>query len=200
MEQNLTGETACHLGIALCESFPGLLVARFFQGVGGSTFSTVVGGIIADMYQSKDRGFPMSLLALCALAGTGAGPMVCGFIAQYSTWRWIYWGQLIYNGFHMVLVAVLFQESRGGVVLSKKVKVLNRLLAAHCHALDAGSEKGSVMSAPRVLWKCRSDEENASLSALMSVSIIRPFKFLFTEPVVFAFSMWAAFTWAMVYM
>ena len=35
---------------AVTRSFPGMLVARFFSGVGGSTFSTMVGGVISDIY------------------------------------------------------------------------------------------------------------------------------------------------------
>lgn len=40
----------CQLCCALTRSFGGMLVARFFVGVGGSTFSTLVGGCVSDMY------------------------------------------------------------------------------------------------------------------------------------------------------
>ena len=38
-----------------------MLVARFFVGVGSSTFATLVGGIIADIYHSKIRNVPMCI-------------------------------------------------------------------------------------------------------------------------------------------
>lgn len=38
-----------------------MLVGRFIQGAFGSTGSTLVGGTLADIWKSKDRGTPMSL-------------------------------------------------------------------------------------------------------------------------------------------
>ena len=40
----------CQLCCAVTRSFGGMLAARFFVGVGGSTFSTLVGGCVSDMY------------------------------------------------------------------------------------------------------------------------------------------------------
>lgn len=54
---------ASQLFCAITRSFPGMLVARFFLGVGGSTFSTMVGGVVSDMYHTADRNQPMTLFA-----------------------------------------------------------------------------------------------------------------------------------------
>ena len=43
----------CQLCCAVTRSYPGMLVARFFAGVGGSTFSTMVGGVISDIYHTE---------------------------------------------------------------------------------------------------------------------------------------------------
>lgn len=43
----------CQLCCAVTRSYPGMLVARFFAGVGGSTFSTMVGGVVSDIYHSE---------------------------------------------------------------------------------------------------------------------------------------------------
>ena len=43
----------CQLCCAVTRSYPGMLVARFFAGVGGSTFSTMVGGVVSDMYHTE---------------------------------------------------------------------------------------------------------------------------------------------------
>ena len=66
----------CQLCCAVTRSFPGMLVARFFLGVGGSTFSTMVGGVISDIYHTEDRNTPMALFSGAALFGTGLGPVV----------------------------------------------------------------------------------------------------------------------------
>ena len=81
----------CQLCCAVTRSYPGMLVARFFAGVGGSTFSTMVGGVVSDVYQSEDRNKPMALFAGAALMGTGLGPLCSGFIAQHLLWRWVFY-------------------------------------------------------------------------------------------------------------
>ena len=53
----------CQLCCAITRSFGGMLAARFFAGVGGSTFSTMVGGVISDIYHKEDRNAPMALFS-----------------------------------------------------------------------------------------------------------------------------------------
>ena len=57
----------CQLCCAVTTSYPGMLVARFFVGVGGSTFSTMVGGVVSDIYHAEDRNTPMAIFAGGAL-------------------------------------------------------------------------------------------------------------------------------------
>ena len=47
----------CQFCCAVTRSFPGMLVARFFAGVGGSTFSTMVGGVVSDIYRAEGDFF-----------------------------------------------------------------------------------------------------------------------------------------------
>jgi len=179
-----------HLACALCRSFPGMLVARFFSGVGCSTFSTICGGVIADLYMTDQRSFPMACFSTMAMFGTGMGPLVSGFIAQNLSWRWIHWLQLIMDCVLMGIVVLAFKEPRGSVVLIRKAKVLNRFLDEH-DSPDVG---------PRVRWRVRAEEERASLRTMIKVSLTRPFYLLFTEPVVFSFSVWVSFSWGVLYL
>jgi len=73
---------------ALTPTFAGMLVGRFLVGCASSTFSTVVGGVVSDIYYAKDRNTAMSLFSASTLMGTGLGPLISGFIAQNTTWRW----------------------------------------------------------------------------------------------------------------
>ena len=43
----------CQLCCAVTRSYPGMILARFFVGVGASTFSTMVGGVISDIYHTQ---------------------------------------------------------------------------------------------------------------------------------------------------
>lgn len=39
---------------------------------------SLVGGVVADVFEADTRGLPMSLFALCILAGQGAGAAIFG--------------------------------------------------------------------------------------------------------------------------
>jgi multidrug resistance protein len=197
----------CQLCSGLTRSYAGMLVVRFFAGVGGSTFSTMVGGVVSDIYHAEDRNAPMALFSGGALFGTGLGPLVSGFIAQNTTWRWIFYMQAIADGLMVALIIVIFKETRGSVLLSRKAKALNKYYeareAAGYFGLDVSDPETSSSTdtvSQRIRWKVKADEDRASLSRMISLSLYRPFHLLFTEPVVFWFSLWVAFSWAVLYL
>ncbi|ORY02466.1 major facilitator superfamily domain-containing protein [Clohesyomyces aquaticus] len=195
----------CQLCTGLTRSYAGMLVVRFFVGVGGSTFSTMVGGVVSDIYHAQDRNTPMALFSGAALFGTGWGPLVCGFIAQNTTWRWIFYMQTITCGLMVALIIVIFKETRGSVLLSRKAKALNtwyeKRESAGYYGFDItdANHPGSKVS-QRVRWKVKTDEERTSLGKMIGISLYRPFHLLLTEPVVFWFSLWVAFSWAVLYL
>lgn len=181
-----------------------MLVARFFAGIGGSTFSTMVGGIIADIYHAQDRNTPMTLFSASALFGTGLGPLVCGFIGEYTTWRWIFYIQIIIAAMITLSVILFFRETRGTVVLHQRAKALNRwyeqLEVSGCEGVHFPQEStSSEKLGLRIRWKIAEDEDSASLVTRLRMSVSRPFLLLLTEPVVFFFSLWAAFSWSVLY-
>ncbi|KXX74626.1 putative drug/proton antiporter YHK8 [Madurella mycetomatis] len=222
-----------------------LLAARFFAGAGSSVFSSMVGGVIADMWHARARNTPMALFSASALAGLGAGPLVGAVMAQRLAedggggdddgdgWKWIFWHQVVAGGLLMVALALIFRESRGSVVLSRKAGRLNRwyekLEGAGCYGVwcndeaangertftcacltEGDEEKGALQHLPRqtatagtlkrIRWLVKEDEERSSLGKMMAISVTRPFHLLFTEPVVFFFSLWAAFAWGILYL
>jgi multidrug resistance protein len=195
----------CQICCAVTRSYPGMVVARFWTGCGSSVFSSMVGGVVSDLYHAKDRNTPMALFSGAALFGTGLGPLVSGFIAQNTTWRWIFWVQVITCGILIAGVALFLKETRGSILLSRKARALNRWMEAceeagyvgfDMHA-DTESEKSESQ---RIRWKVKSDEERTSLSKMIGISVYRPFHLLVTEPVVFFFSLWVAFAWAVLYL
>lgn len=170
------------LSCALTTSFPGLLVARLFVGVGGSTFSSTIGGVISDIYHKEDRNAPMALFSGSALFGTGLGPLVSGFVAQRIGWRWVFWVQVITCGLSILAVIVFFNETRGSVILSRKAGLLNKWYESREQAgLTGGfemplNEKPSQYRSQRIRWKVKSDEERETLAKMIGISVYRPFR------------------------
>ncbi|POY70052.1 hypothetical protein BMF94_6939 [Rhodotorula taiwanensis] len=158
-----------------------VIIARFLGGIAASTGSTLVGGTVADLFESHDRGLPMSIFSICAFAGTGLGPAVSGYIEFKKGWRWIEWVQMMAAGVLAVLIILFTRETRGSVILSKRARKLRK---------ETGDSR----------YQCRSDAERASLAVLMKVSMTRPLYLLGTEAIVFFFSLWVATGWGSMYL
>ncbi|KAL6243859.1 hypothetical protein RBB50_009293 [Rhinocladiella similis] len=219
---------AALIACATTPSFAGMLVARFFVGAGASTFSTMIGGVLSDVYTNEDRNTPMAIYSGFALAGTAVGPLCSGFIVgQGVSYRWVYYHQIIGVGGLLVVVYFFFKESRGSVLLSRKAKAINayfdKMDAAQSHPTSSNAntnaadeveiekEEGKDSSAAganpqhrrtrtHIRYKVAADESRSSLAHMLYLSLTIPFKLMFTEPVVFFFSLWAAFAWALLYM
>jgi multidrug resistance protein len=172
----------CQICCAVTTSYPGMIVARFFVGVGSSVFSTMVGGVVSDLYHAKDRNTPMTLFSGAALFGTGLGPLVSGFIAQNLQWRWVFWVQVIADGVVVTILALFFKETRGSVLLSRKAQCLNRWYEAREAAGFSGFEMpvgdGEKTESQRTRWKVKSDEERESIKKMIAISCYRPMRML----------------------
>ncbi|ETS64313.1 hypothetical protein PaG_01157 [Moesziomyces aphidis] len=180
----------CHLcytilfvGLGFAKNLPTVIILRFLQGGFGSTGSTMVGGTIADIWNSKQRGQPMALFATGAIFGTGIGPVWAGWVEQNTRlqWRWIQYIQAIYTGFILILLLLFLRETRGSIILTRRAAKLRK---------TTGDGR----------YKARAELERASVSVLIKNSLTRPLIFLVKEPIVTFFSLWIAFTWGFMYM
>ncbi|KAF9888806.1 hypothetical protein FE257_008382 [Aspergillus nanangensis] len=174
--------TVCLIGCGATKSFAGLLVARFFLGIGGSTFSTMVGGVISDIYHAEDRNGPMSCFSGAALFGTGLGPLVAGFIYMRVSWRWIYYSQAIVAAGFLAIIWFFLKETRGSVLISRKARALNKYYetlenAGYYGVVFSSDDSAEKQEVKRIRWKVKSDEERETLAKMISISCYRPFLF-----------------------
>lgn len=141
--------------IARAENIATVIVCRLIAGIAGSTGSTLVGGSIADMFDSSVRGTPMGVFSMCAFIGTALGPLCSGFVEDAWGWRGIEYVQLVMAGVLTVCVTLLTRETRGSVILSRRAARLRK---------ETGDDR----------YQCRSDAERASLAILIKNSMTRP--------------------------
>ena len=125
--------------------------------------------------------------------------------------RWVYVADHFTRIFyvHAIIIAMLFlliilvfKETRGSVLLSRKASELNKWYEKRealgyygCTILIAGKSHTQ-----RIRWKVKADEERASLKIMIATSCYRPFALLLQDPTVFFFSLWISFSWAILYM
>ncbi|KAF8476056.1 hypothetical protein BDZ91DRAFT_710856 [Kalaharituber pfeilii] len=96
---------ACHLDTALCTNVPGLLIGRFWLGVGTSA------RWISDIYHAQSRSLPMRLFTNTAITGTAVAPTVGSLIYVHLGWQWIHWFQLIINMGGLAVSWFVMQEN-----------------------------------------------------------------------------------------
>ncbi len=90
----LTGVLIFVLGSMLCGLAPSLwllILARLFQGIGGSLIFCVNVAMITSSFPDRERGLALGLNAVVVSLGVAAGPTIGGLITQYLTWRWIFY-------------------------------------------------------------------------------------------------------------
>ncbi|KAJ9474114.1 putative drug/proton antiporter YHK8 (putative) [Pseudozyma hubeiensis] len=172
--------TVWFIPLALAKNIQTVLVARFLSGAFGAAGTTIIPGTLADIWKTRDRGLPVALFSLVAVAGTVGAPLYCGYILQEKGWRWIQWVQLIVNGAVVILEFLLLRETRGSVILARRAAKLRK---------DTGDQR----------YRAPSELEAPSLKALLHASTTRAALLLVSEPVVFCFSLYIAYAWALIF-
>lgn len=197
------------LGCAVTDTYAAMLVARFVTGCGASIYATLTGGAVADLFHKEDRNTPMALYSATIMAGTGLGPLISGPVVDRAGWRWIFYHQMIVLALATANIAVCMHESRGNVLLRRKCAELNKYFAGlpedavelpeHTVNPSRGAAPAPGTPLPKVRFTAEVAEPELKIS-LVWRSFAFPLRLLFTESVVFWFSVWVSFAWAVLYM
>jgi len=173
---------------AFCAAVPGaqtvtqLLLMRFFAGMFGCSAMTNSGyayttvpmlmsrGIIADMFDAHRRGLAMGVFAAMPFLGPVIGPIVGGFLSQASSWRWVGAVVAIFGSVLTLMQILLLPETYAPVILRQRAA---RISAATGRVAVAERDIDNPLDTP----------------ALFKKQLRVPLKLLFTEPIVFIFSL-----------
>ncbi|KAI9150116.1 Lactose permease [Paramyrothecium foliicola] len=175
------------LGCAVTDNYAAMLVSRFITGSGASVYATLTGGVVGDLYHKQNRNTPMALYSLSIMIGTGLGPLVSGLVVDAIGWRWIFYIQMIAIGTTTACIAMFFRETRSNVLLERLCQSLNgRQLKDH--------------SSKPIAFYTNTDQIAKIGVSILWRSFAFPLRLLVTESVVFWFSLWVSFAWAILYM
>ena len=88
---------------AVARNMATMLVSRFIDGFAGSAFLSVAGGTVGDLFTKAELSLPMMVYSASPFLGPEVGPLIGGFINQYTSWRWSFYVLLIWAGVELVL-------------------------------------------------------------------------------------------------
>lgn len=156
--------------LALAPNIGTVVVCRLVQGFGGSAPLTNTGGTISDLWERNASGGPMAIYGFSSTFGPPLALVLSGYLAQNEGWRMMFWAYMGIFGGIWVLFILTVPETRHSIILTRKVKRIRKTM-----------KKGGL-TAEQCVRDAHADEAR-SLHTLFRVTLTRPFRFLFSEPI-----------------
>ncbi|KAI9282911.1 MFS multidrug transporter [Umbelopsis sp. AD052] len=166
---------------ALAKNIGTLLVCRFIDGIAFSAPMTLVGGSLADLWRTEERGVPMAAFSAAPFIGPAIGPLIGGFIGDNLGWRWLYWMTLILSGAIYIVLVTTVPETYAPTILARRAAKLRK---------ETGDET----------YVTEQDLDKRPLGQRMKVFLIRPFQLLFGELIVLLISLYMSVLYGLLYM
>jgi len=165
---------------AVAQNIETLLITRLIDGIAFSAPMTLVGGTLADLWRTEERGVPMAAFSAAPFVGPAIGPLVGGFIADNLGWRWLYWIQLILSGAVYVLITFTVPETYAPKILAQRAAKLRK---------ETGDDK----------FVTEQDIDKRPLAQRLQIFLLRPFQLLFQELIVFLISIYMSVLYGLLY-
>lgn len=163
------------------QNIQSVLVFRFLAGFFGSSPLANAGGTITDVLDANSRGLGMALFAAAPFLGPSLGPITGGFLGEAAGWRWVEGYLAIFSGVLTIVILFLGAETYAPYLLRRRAAKLSKVT-------------GKV-------YRYRADAQKAlDPKALFKSSLIRPWKFLFTEPIVIILTIYTALIYGVLYL
>jgi multidrug resistance protein len=170
-----------NLCCGIAQSKGQLIAFRFLSGLGGSAPLAIGGGVLSDLFTAEERGRAISIYSLAPLLGPAVGPIAGGFIAENTTWRWVFYATTIADGLIQVLGLFFLQETYPPVLLHRKKKKLIK---------ETGNEA----------LHTEFDHPDRTVWTTLKISLIRPFKLLGTQVIVQVLAIYMAYLYGLMYL
>ena len=158
-----------------------MIVFRFLSGLGGSAPLAIGGGVISDCWRPEERGRAIAIYSLAPLLGPAIGPIAGGFITENTTWRWAFYAVSIADAVIQIFGLFLLQETYPAKILHVKAKKLRQ-------------ETG------RQSLHTEFEHPERSLANTIRRALVRPFKFLGTQPIIQVMALYMAYIYGLTYL
>ncbi|KAI0014807.1 putative bicyclomycin resistance protein [Xylariomycetidae sp. FL0641] len=158
-----------------------IIVTRFLDGFAGSSFLSVAGGTVSDVFKRDEIQAPMAIIALSPFIGPSLGPLLGGFINYNTYWRWTYYVMIIWAFALLAMVVFFAPETYHPVRLRDKARTMR---------LETGDDR----------WRAPMEKMNKSIARTVGLSLLRPFQLLILEPMCLLLCILAAILLGVIYL
>ncbi|RFN54849.1 hypothetical protein FIE12Z_878 [Fusarium flagelliforme] len=174
--------TAFNAGAAGAPTMAALIVLRFFAGSFGSSPLTNAGGVIADMFEARERGLATALFAMAPFLGPTIGPIAGGFLGENEGWRWVEGMMAIFTGVVWIINSLVIPETYAPYLLRRRAAALSKKTGkVYISKVDAGRPRHTV-------------------TEQFKIALLRPWVLLFKEPIVLLTSIYMAIIYGTLYL
>ncbi|KAI0072848.1 MFS polyamine transporter [Panus rudis PR-1116 ss-1] len=162
-----------NLACSFAQNDAQLIAFRFLSGIGGSAPLSVGGGVLGDMFRPEERGKALAIYSLAPLLGPALGPIAGAWIAELTTWRWVFRSTTIADALVQLFGIFALQETYAPVLLERKAARIRKQL---------DQEKGT----PRKVIPVHEAERKTQMTwkELMAKALLRPFSLFAQEPII----------------
>ncbi|OBZ79510.1 hypothetical protein A0H81_01194 [Grifola frondosa] len=178
---------AWNLGCGFAQSEGQLIAFRFLAGIGGSAPLACGGAVLGDMWTPEERGQAIAIYSLAPLLGPVIGPIAGAWIAELSTWRWVFWSTSIAAGVIQIFGFFALRETFAPVLLEQKAKRIR---------LQKDVENGPVQTVRTV----HQTSERRDYKDFIFRSLVRPFILFAQEPIIQLLGLYLAFVYGVIYL
>jgi multidrug resistance protein len=170
-----------NIGCGVAQTKTQLIICRFFAGLGGSAPLAVGGGVLSDCFRPEERGKSIAIYSLAPLLGPALGPIAGGFIAENTSWRWVFYSVSIADGLIQFMGLFFLRETYGPRILRDRAKRIRK-------------ETGDAT------WQTEAEMQKKTLAQVLRTSLIRPFRLLLTQSIVQVVACYMAYIYGIMYL
>ncbi|GME90140.1 hypothetical protein B5S29_g3368 [[Candida] boidinii] len=157
-----------------------LLVCRLIDGHAFAAPMCLIGGSLADLWDSVDRGLAMTVFSAAPFLGPVIGPLIGGYIGDNAGWRWNYWVLLIFSGVVYAFLVVFLPETSHSTILKRRAKSLRKL---------TGDETYRALPELKI----------RTMKEVVNETLLRPI-ILLSETIVFLITIYMSIIYGLLYM
>ncbi|PSN70498.1 MFS general substrate transporter [Corynespora cassiicola Philippines] len=159
-----------------------LIAARFLAGFGASSIYALAGGVLSDVWRPEQRGRSLGIYLTIPILGAAVGPIIGGFMAGRTTWRWMFWSTSVFQAVMILVSFPSFHETYAPSILKHRAAKLREDTSdSRYHTEHEGIAHGK------------------SVARILATSLTRPIRLLAFHPIIQVTSVVSAFDYGVLY-